>query len=163
MEYGIKRGMTEENWTKMRRKEGRFGKSLYEKISIRGPRVSYEDWPDILDADGKACDRDFPPEDMSKSDYTFNAKIVRKLHTRKNRIEDPVYVRENIYFVFLKEALPDFLDTTYEILWHDRVEKEGDVPTFAELEDTDKGVLTVESVETTRGLERIVCQLYDMA
>ena len=152
--------MWKKTWNDMRRKEGRYGKSLYENVSVRKPHTHYEELPKLLDANGEEIDPHEPPEDAS--DYTFKAKIVRTLLTRKNQIHDPVYLKENLYYVFFR-CDPDYVDTIHEILWHKHVDKKGSDPTFEELLDTQEGVLTVESMETHRGQVRLVCQLYEMA
>lgn len=145
----------------MRRKEGRFAKSLYEDVSIRAPHTRYEEYPKILDAAGAVVDAD-----SEASVFTLQAKVVRTLLTRKNEMPDPLYLQENVYYVVFKKCLKKeltFIDTLYEVLWHKHVEKAGEKPTFSELLDTEQGVLKIESIEEHRNTKRLVCQLYELA
>lgn len=151
--------MWEKTWQEMRRKEGRSGKHAYEDVSIREPHTHYEEFPKILDANGDPIDIYSEPD---ASEYTMQAKIMRTLLTEKNDVPDPLYLQENVYFIFFKEELP-FINTLYEVLWHKHIGEEGVKPDFYELHDTDQGVMTIENIETHKGSTRIVCQLHELA
>jgi len=148
------------------RRSGRYGKSLLEPVSIRRPSCNYEEFPGILNSDGEILDWDDTHEE---DDYTLKAKVARTLITRRNSdIDDNIYMREDAYFVHFRCNM-EFLTITDEILWHRHVEKalvDGEVPekpSFTDLHNTEKGVLTILAVEEHRGYQRLFCQLYEMA
>lgn len=142
-------------------RRGRYNKSLLEDVSIRRPSGSYEEFPDILDKDGNKISSTTADSDT----YTFEAKVVRVLPTRRNRdIDENLYEREDAYYVHFCENM-EFLTISDEVLWHKHIDCEDgrETPNIAELRDATKGVLTVISVEEHRGNQRIYCQLYDIA
>lgn len=149
----------------MLKKEGRFGKSLLEPVSIRRPSDSYEEFAWLFDLDGE-MENNFEMDD-DISNYTYQAKVTRGLITRKNINYDPLYGREDSYFVHFRcdNDEVSFIRITDEILWHRHVESadQDSGLSILDLQDADKGVLTVESVEEHRGQTRIFCQLRDIA
>lgn len=147
----------------MLKKEGRYGKSLSEPVSIRRPAISGEEWPEILDSDGQPVSNE--PDMAEPSDYTFDAKIHRILLTRRNRaLDENIYERDDQYYVHFRMDM-DFIKISDEILWHKHVEKQEDnnTPDVMDLQDTNKGVLEVQAVEEHRGTQRLYCRLYDIA
>ena len=139
----------------MRHKSNRFSKSIRESVSIRIPSTN-EELPKILDKDGNAAGSGI----TDSENYTFLAKVIRASITQRNPSPDPhLYQSQDAYYVHFDEPM-DFIKKTDEILWHAHIEKAVLSPTIRELQDTYKGVLTVESVERHRGRQRIFCRLY---
>lgn len=148
----------------MRRREGRFVKSLYEGLSIRKPSVN-DELPRLIDIDGNsiAYDVSVGGGGVASSLYTFDGIVQRGLISRKNiGVGSNFYTRDDAYYVHFRVDIFDYVSITDEVLWHQHVEREGDVPTLDELIDTYKGVLLVEAFERHRGRQRLFCSYRDI-